>query len=96
MTRPSSLAATSIVSPASTPRGVNPFATPTRSVTGSHEKTVSTDYFGTLPGRIKRRKFQSARLRPDEYDVKPWPTGKDDPNFKRKRLEKVIFVGPAV
>lgn len=39
----------------------------------------------------RRRKFVSARLRKGEYDEKPWVTGAKDPNFKRKRWEKVIF-----
>ena len=39
----------------------------------------------------RRRKFVSARLKEGEYDEKPWLTGKEDPNFKRKRWEKLIF-----
>ena len=39
----------------------------------------------------RRRKFQSARLKPGEYDQKPWLTGKEDPNLKRRRWERVIF-----
>jgi hypothetical protein len=39
----------------------------------------------------RRRKFVSARLQEGEYDEKPWLTGKEDPNFKRRRWEKIIF-----
>lgn len=45
----------------------------------------------------RRRKFVSARLKDGEYDEKPWLTGKDDPNYKRKRWEKLIFwIGIAI
>lgn len=39
----------------------------------------------------RRRKFVSARLQEGEYDEKPWLTGKEDPNFKRRRWEVIIF-----
>ena len=41
----------------------------------------------------RRRKFVSARLKAGELDEKPWLLGKADPNFKRKRWEKIIFWG---
>jgi hypothetical protein len=30
-------------------------------------------------------------LKAGEFDEKPWLLGKEDPNFKRKRWEKIIF-----
>ncbi|EMC92656.1 glycoside hydrolase family 16 protein, partial [Baudoinia panamericana UAMH 10762] len=40
-----------------------------------------------------RRKFQSARLKAGEYDEKPWLQGKEDPNYRRKKIERGIFWG---
>lgn len=56
------------------------------------EKPKPTSSSRTAESSVpRRRKFQSARLKPGEYDQKPWVLGKEDPNFKRKRWEKVIF-----
>ena len=81
---------------ASTPRGfqANPFATPQFSRSTTQERGEYGGYFQQAQTRAyvsRRRKFQSARLKQGEYDEKPWVLGKDDPNFKRKRMERIIF-----
>ena len=80
----------------STPVGFksNPFATPQFSRTTTQEKGEFAGYFPPVQTRsyaARRRKFQSSRLQPGEYDEKPWMLGKEDPNFKRKRAERIIF-----
>ncbi|KAK3075863.1 hypothetical protein LTR53_000436 [Teratosphaeriaceae sp. CCFEE 6253] len=85
----------------STPRGfqANPFATPQSSRSATQEKPAYAGYFPPVQTKsyvARRRKFQSARLRPGEFDEKPWILGKDDPNFKRKRIERGIFWGCVV
>lgn len=80
----------------STPVGfqANPFATPQFSRATTQEKGEFTGYFPPVQTRsyaARRRKFQSSRLQPGEYDEKPWMLGKEDPNFKRKRAERIIF-----
>ncbi|KAK4570545.1 hypothetical protein LTR86_002627 [Recurvomyces mirabilis] len=80
----------------STPVGfqANPFATPQFSRATTQEKGEFSGYFPPVQTRAyaaRRRKFQSSRLQPGEYDEKPWMLGKEDPNFKRKRAERIIF-----
>jgi hypothetical protein len=72
----------------------NPFATPAISRAPTQEKGEYGGYFPPVQTRsyaTRRRKFQSSRLREGEYDEKPWMLGKEDPNFKRKRAERIIF-----
>ncbi|OQO07975.1 hypothetical protein B0A48_06768 [Cryoendolithus antarcticus] len=72
----------------------NPFATPALSAAPTQEKSDYSGYFPNVQTKAyvpRRRKFQSARLKDGEYDEKPWLQGKDDPNFKRKRWERIIF-----
>lgn len=91
----------------STPYRHNPFDTPALSSAPTQDKetgyfppvkglfitnrlSTKTDHCAVTSG-ARRRKFVSARLQEGEYDEKPWLTGKEDPNFKRKRWEKIIF-----
>ncbi|TKA47838.1 hypothetical protein B0A55_13401, partial [Friedmanniomyces simplex] len=83
----------------STPNGfqANPFATPESSRTTTQEKPEQAGYYSqrvqTRSYVSRRRKFQSARLKEGELDEKPWLLGNDDPNYKRKRIERGIFWG---
>lgn len=72
----------------------NPFATPRMSRATTQEKGDFQGCFQQAQTKSyggRRRKFQSARLRAGEYDEKPWVLGKEDPNFKRRRLERIMF-----